>query len=85
MENLSMLNRRAKIGNLYLIGLTIQRGNITGRFLLLTQTEGRVLRASWTLKNLSVLGLGHAFFLYTWLLHACPFGSGHLSVDLLLK
>lgn len=79
---------RAKIGNLYLVGLTKQgKWKCTGSFskVLQTPTEGRILRATCTLKSLSVLGLGGAFCLSTWLLHACPFGAGHFPVDLLFK
>ena len=87
MENLFILKRRVSIGNLYLVGLTEQRANITGSFskVFLTPTEGRVLRAAWTLKNLPVLGFGGTFCLSTRLLRARPFGAGHFPVNLLFK
>lgn len=87
VEDLSILKRRARIGNLYLAGLTKQRENITGSSseMLLTPTEGKVLKVTWTLKNLSVPGLGDTFCLSSWLLHTGPFGAGHITVDLLFQ
>lgn len=87
VENLSVLKRRPEMGHLYLVELTKQKDNITGSFpkVLWTPAEGRVLRATWTMKNLSVIGFGGAFCLSLWLLYACPFGEGHLPVDFLLE
>lgn len=87
VENLSLLKRRPDTDHLYFVELTKQKDNITGSFskVLQTPTKGRVLRATWTLKNLSVLGFGSTFSLSSWLLHACPFGAGHLPVDFLFQ
>lgn len=79
VENLSVLKRRPEIGHLYLVVLTKQKDNITGSFskVLRTPAKERVLRATWTLKNLSVLGFGGAFCFSFW----CRSSSCWLSVS----
>lgn len=87
VEGLSVFKRRARIGNLCFVGLTKQRENITGSSseVLLTPTEGKVLKVKRTLKNLSVPGFGDTFCFSTWLLRASPFGAGHIIIGLLFQ